>query len=45
MWQSVDALVALGGVTAVLTALIVYETVRYAEARAEERAHLHEHGD
>ena len=45
VWESVDALGAIGGATAVLSAIIVYESVRYAEARAEERAHLHEHGD
>jgi low temperature requirement protein LtrA len=42
-WHRVDAVVALAGVTAILAALIGYESVRYAEARAEERRHLHEH--
>jgi low temperature requirement protein LtrA len=43
VWHEVVALAALGGVLAVLVLLIVYETVRFAEARNEERAHLHEH--
>jgi low temperature requirement protein LtrA len=41
----IDALIDLGIVVAVVVLLIVYETVRYAEARHEERAHLHEHGE
>jgi low temperature requirement protein LtrA len=45
LWRSVDALVALAGVTALVAALIGYETVRFAEVRAQERGHLHEHGD
>ncbi len=43
VWHGVDAVVALGGVTALVAALIGFETVRFAEARAEERRHLHEH--
>ncbi len=43
VWHEVVALVALGGVLALLVLLIAYETVRFAEAREEERAHLHEH--
>jgi low temperature requirement protein LtrA len=43
VWHDVVALVALGGVVALLVLLIAYETVRFAEARDEERAHLHEH--
>jgi low temperature requirement protein LtrA len=41
LWDSVDALVALAGVTAVVIVLIIFETVRYAELRAEERHHIH----
>jgi low temperature requirement protein LtrA len=43
LWRSVDALAALAGVTALVVGLIGYETVRFAEARAAERRHLHEH--
>ena len=43
VWHSVAAVVALAGVVALVVLLIVYETVRFAEAREEERAHLHEH--
>jgi low temperature requirement protein LtrA len=44
LWHSVVALAALGGVLGLVIALILFESVRYAEARAEERRHLHEHG-
>ncbi len=37
-----DALVSLAGVAGLLAALIAFETIRYAEARAEERHHLRE---
>jgi low temperature requirement protein LtrA len=43
VWHGVDAVVALAGVTALVAALIGFETVRFAEARAQERHHLHEH--
>ena len=43
LWGSVDALVALAGVTGLVALLIAYESVRFAEVRAEERHHLHEH--
>ena len=43
LWHSVDAMVALAGVTGLVAALIAYESVRFAEIRAEERRHLHEH--
>ena len=43
VWHDVDAVVALAGVTALVAALIGFETVRFADARAEERHHLHEH--
>ncbi len=43
VWHEVDAEVALGAVTASVAALIGFETLRFAEARAEERRHLHEH--
>ncbi len=43
VWHSVDAVVALAGVVAVVMLLIIYETVRFAEARRAERSHLHEH--
>jgi low temperature requirement protein LtrA len=43
VWRRAPALASLAGVVALLVALIVFETVRYAESRAEERAHLHEH--
>jgi low temperature requirement protein LtrA len=45
VWKSVAALASLAGVLALLVALIVFETVRFAEARAEARARLHEHHD
>ena len=44
VWHEVAAVAALAGVVALLVLLIVYETVRFAEAREAERAHLHEHG-
>jgi low temperature requirement protein LtrA len=43
VWHSVDSLVAVAGVTALLIVLIIFETVRYAELRAEERHHIHGH--
>jgi low temperature requirement protein LtrA len=43
LWHQVDSVVALAGVLAILIAMLGFETVRYAEARAEERRHLHEH--
>jgi low temperature requirement protein LtrA len=43
VWHSIDALFALAAVVAIAVALVLYETVRFAEARREERAHLHEH--
>jgi hypothetical protein len=45
VWHSVDAIVALSGVVVVVVALILYETLRFAETRREERSHLHEHGN
>ena len=45
LWREINALAALAGVTALVVLLIVFETIRYAEARAEERGHLHEHTD
>jgi low temperature requirement protein LtrA len=40
---AVEALVALAIVTAVVAGLIVFERIRFAELRAQERARLHEH--
>jgi low temperature requirement protein LtrA len=45
VWHAVVALAALAGVLALMVALIIFESVRYAEARAEERHHSHEHHD
>ena len=45
LWREISALAALAGVTALVVLLIGFETIRYAEARAEERGHLHEHND
>jgi low temperature requirement protein LtrA len=36
-WHEIDALAALAGVTALVAALILYETVRFAAVRDEER--------
>jgi low temperature requirement protein LtrA len=43
VFHEVPALGALAGVVVVLVLLIAYETLRFAQAREEERAHLHEH--
>ncbi len=43
--HEVHALVALGLVVAVIALHIVYESVRFAELRHEERARLHEQGE
>jgi low temperature requirement protein LtrA len=43
VWRELDAVAALAGVVGIVALLIVYETVRFAEAREVERAHLHEH--
>jgi low temperature requirement protein LtrA len=45
VWHSVDAVVALAGVVVVLVALILYENVRFADARREERSHQHKPND
>jgi low temperature requirement protein LtrA len=45
VWHSLVALAALGAVLGLVVALILFETVRFAESRAEERHHLHEHSD
>jgi low temperature requirement protein LtrA len=45
LWHEVDALVALAGVTALVAALILYETVRFAAVRDEERHRPREHAD
>jgi hypothetical protein len=37
LWHEIDALAALAGVTALVAALIVYETLRFAAMRDEER--------
>jgi len=42
-WHEIDALAALAGVTALVILLILYETVRYAALRAEERHRAHDH--
>jgi low temperature requirement protein LtrA len=42
VWHEVVAVAALAGVVALVVLLILYETVRFAEAREAERAHLHE---
>ncbi len=44
VWHEVAAVAALAGAVALVVLLIVYETVRFAETREAERAHLHEHG-
>lgn len=44
VWHEVVAVAALAGVVALVVLLILYETLRFAEARGAERAHLHEHG-
>lgn len=43
VWHELDAVAALAGAVALVALLILYETVRFAEAREAERAHLHEH--
>jgi low temperature requirement protein LtrA len=45
LWHEVDALVALAGITALVAALILYETVRFAAVRDEERHRPREHAD
>jgi len=37
LWHEIDALAALAGMTALVAALILYETLRFAAVRAEER--------
>jgi low temperature requirement protein LtrA len=45
LWHEVDALIALAGVTALVAALILYETLRFAAVRDEERHRPREHAD
>ena len=44
VWHEVPALIALAGVVVLLVLMLAYETLRFAQVREEERAHLHEHG-
>ena len=42
VWQTVDALLALGGVLAIMVTLISYETIWHAESRADQRRFAHQ---